>query len=151
MGESVLAGLRSPSRESSTPGSARHAASLCATRERADSPGPAAPSPYSPVCPPQTQPYVLSPCVSVTTESMGLEHGSRSAWAVIEVAARLSRIPSSRCPSDGSARKTVTGDFIEHQLGRCAPQTDRRPPPAGAPAKQGQRQIGTLSLGVCTT
>lgn len=67
-----------------------------------------------------TQSYVLSPCIVVTTDLSGLsEEAQESAWAAIEVSGRLSRIPSSRCPSDKSAHsKTARGAFVDHQLGQ---------------------------------
>jgi len=111
----------------STIGSATRRLALCALGDERDSPDPLASStpPASPLLPDRalhTQPFVLSPCISVTSESAEPHNGQQWLWAAIEVSARLSRIPSSRCPSSASARKEATGTFVEHQLGSSCPR-----------------------------
>ncbi|PNY29381.1 Uncharacterized protein TCAP_00706 [Tolypocladium capitatum] len=82
---------------------------------------------FSPLSPPMadcaqdTQPFVLSPCICITSEPTTPEHGPQAMWAAIEVSGRLSRIPSSRSPSKSSSEsRSMTGSFINPQLGYCS-------------------------------
>ncbi|PHH65345.1 hypothetical protein CDD81_2757 [Ophiocordyceps australis] len=64
-------------------------------------------------------PFVLSPCITVSSESTCYEHGRQTVWAAIEVTGRLSSITSSRSSSESSAIvASVAGSFVEHQLDR---------------------------------
>ncbi|PHH71205.1 hypothetical protein CDD82_6679 [Ophiocordyceps australis] len=64
-------------------------------------------------------PFVLSPCITVTSELTCHEHGRQTVWAAIEVTGRLSSITSSRSSSESSAAlASMTGSFVEHQLDR---------------------------------
>lgn len=90
-----------------------------------DGPGPGSPT-FSPLPPLVTnssqeiQPFVLSPCISIASESTVPEHGPQAIWAAIEISGRLSRIASSRSPSKSSSKaKSMTGSFIDPQLGWC--------------------------------